>query len=485
MTSRRSRPGAAARAPRQGRENPLRTGHVRVVMRSRPFVLVAALGLFGLVVPAPVRAQASSPPQVAAPAPPAPAAADLAGAMEAFAAGMDAKERKDFAQYRAGIERAVELLPDPARLLYRLAVARLLAGDAPGAIAAYRRQVDAGFARDPRQDPELAALLPDPAFREALARLDALPTPVAASSVAFELPVRDLIEGIAHDPKSGAFYFSSVAQRKILRRTKDGAVSDFVPSGAQGLLSPLGLAVDTEHRRLWMVAAGLPQTVGLKKADRNKSALMAFDLDTGAWQRTVDAPPGERSWNDLELAADGSVFVSDPAAKSILRVKPDGGILTLLAGEEILGSPGGLALSADGRLLYVADWTNGLGVLDLQSKEAEGAARGSWMRPPAGATVLGIDGLRRQGNRLIAIQNGVFPPRILSLELGAGGRTLLSAKTLEKNLPEWDEPTLGVVVDGALFYVSNSHWPSFPGNESSPTDTTKLTPTAIRRLPLD
>ncbi len=448
-------------------KKPFGVGAVRGSMRFLPLAFAAGLGFATSAI---LGAQTAPP------------AADLAGAMQAFAAGMDAKERKDFVQYRAGIERAVELLPDPARLLYRLAVARLLAGDAPGAIAAYSRQVDAGIARDPRKDPELAALLPEPAFREALTRLDALPTPLSVSALAFELPARDLIEGIAHDSKSGSFYFSSVPQRKIVRRTKDGTVSDFVASGSHGLLSPLGLAVDAEHRRLWMVAAGLPQTSGLKKADRNKSALFAFDLDTGAWQRTVDAPPGDRSWNDLELAADGSVFVSDPAAKAILQVKPDGGILTLLAGEEILGSPGGLALSADGRLLYVADWTNGLGVLDLA---AAGAARWTWLRPPAGATVLGLDGLRRQGNRLIAIQNGVFPPRILALELAADGRSLVSAKTLEKNLPEWDEPTLGVVVDGALFYVSNSHWPSFPGDESSPTDTTKLTPTAIRRLPLD
>ncbi|MEO8197484.1 MAG: hypothetical protein ABI689_12285, partial [Thermoanaerobaculia bacterium] len=221
---------------------------------------------------------------------------------------------------------------------------------------------------------------------------------------------------------------------------------------------------------------------GLKVSERKKSALLAFDLDTGVWLRTFDAPPGDRSWNDLELATDGSVLVSDPAAKAILRVKPDGGILTLLAGEEKLGSPGGLALSADSRLLYVADWNNGIGVLDLAGA---GAGHWGWMRPPAGSTVLGIDGLRRQGNRLIAIQNGVMPPRIQSFELASDGRSLVAAKTLEKNVVEWDEPTLGAVVDGALYYVSNSHWPSFPGDESAPTDTSKLSPTAIRRLPLD
>ena len=456
-------------------------------MRMLSPILAAAFGLCALAGSRIVSAQAPVPP----PAPVAHSPAitpDLTGAMQAFTAGLDAKERRDFVHYRAGIERAVELLPDPSRLLYRLAVARLLAGDAPGAVAAFSRQVEAGVFRDPRQDADLAALLPDPRFQEALARLDSLPAPVRASSVAIELPVRDLIEGIAHDPQSGSFFFSSVPQRKVLRRTKDGQVSDFVPSGSHGLLSALGLAVDARNRRLWVVSAGLPQTAGLKKFERKKSALLAFDLDTGAWQQTIEAPPGDRAWNDLELAADGSIFVTDPEAKALLRVKPDGGILTLLAGESYLGSPGGLALSADGRLLYVADWSNGLGVFDLEAPAtgAAGAgARWSWMRPPPDSTVLGIDGLRRQGNRLIAIQNGVTPPRILSLELAADGRSLVAAKTLEKNLPEWDEPTLGVVVDGAFYYIANSHWPSFPGDESAPTDTAKLQPTAVRRLPLE
>ena len=56
---------------------------------------------------------------------------------------------------------------------------------------------------------------------------------------------------------------------------------------------------------------------------------------------------------------------------------------------------------------------------------------------------------------------------------------------LERNLPEWDEPPLGVIADGAFWYVANSHWPSFPGDDSAPTDVTKLSPTSVRRLALD
>jgi hypothetical protein len=434
-------------------------------------VLAASLGLASAALAGPPPAAPEAPAKAVS-------APDLAAATEAFGAALAAKERRDFALYRSGME----LLPDSSRLLYRLAAARLLAGDAPGAVEAFRRQVEAGIARDPRRDPELAALLPDPVFQAALAALDALAAPISRSSEGFQLAERDLTEGIAHDPKSGAFFLSSVHGRRILRRSPDGRVSDFVPAGSHGLLAALGMAADPVRRRLWVVSAGLPHARGIQPAEKNRSALLAFDLDTGAWKQTIDAGPGDHGFNDVELAADGSLFVSDPVAHAILRVQPDGSVTTLVAGADRLGSPGGLALSPDGRRLYVADWTNGLAFVDLAPQGRETL---TWMRPPAGSTVLGIDGLRRHGNRLVAIQNGVAPPRISSFELSSDGRSLVAARTHERNLPEWDEPTLGVVVEGALWYVANSHWPRFAEDGSPPADLATLTPPSVRRLPLD
>jgi outer membrane protein assembly factor BamB len=142
-----------------------------------------------------------------------------------------------------------------------------------------------------------------------------------------------------------------------------------------------------------------------------------------------------------------------------------------------LRSPGGLALSADERTLYVADWSQGLAALDL----ATGAL--AWMRPPAGTTVLGIDGLRRVGETLIAIQNGVTPHRIQRLTLAPDGRSLAASELLERAVPGWDEPTLGIVVDDALVYVANSQWPKF-GEDGATPDPATLADLVIRRLPL-
>jgi len=90
---------------------------------------------------------------------------------------------------------------------------------------------------------------------------------------------------------------------------------------------------------------------------------------------------------------------------------------------------------------------------------------------------------RGDDNRLIAIQNGVAPHRIQAFTLSRDGRALRSAETLERAVPGWDEPTLGVVMDGALVYVSNSQWPKF-GDDGATPERSTLEPTVVRRLPL-
>jgi len=402
---------------------------------------------------------------------------DLAAAEEVFTQALAAQRAGDSRGYRHGIEKAAALLPDPTRLLYRLAGARLGAGDRNGALAALRRQIDASFGRDPRPDPQFAALLSDREFQAEMQRLDALAEPIVASSELFRLPERDaLFEGIARDPASGAWFFSSVHRRKVVRRAADGTITDFVPSGAHGLACALGIAIDADRNLLWIVSAGLPQAAGITAEERDRSALLAVALDSGELRYRIPSPAGKHWWNDLVVARDGTVFVSDAGTAGVMRVAPDGVASTIVDGHG-LRSPGGVALSADERLLYLADWTNGLAVIDLSSGSFH------WMRPPAGSTVLGIDGLRRVGGSLIAIQNGVAPQRIARLVLSDDGREIASGTLLERGVPDWDEPTLGIEVGGDFVYVGSSHWPRFGEDGSSP-DPATLSEPQIRRLRL-
>jgi len=69
--------------------------------------------------------------------------------------------------------------------------------------------------------------------------------------------------------------------------------------------------------------------------------------------------------------------------------------------------------------------------------------------------------LYRHGNELIAIQNGIRPHRVVAYRLSDDGVSIEASRTLASNLPEFDEPTLGVVRGDDFYFVANSHWNRF------------------------
>lgn len=75
-------------------------------------------------------------------------------------------------------------------------------------------------------------------------------------------------------------------------------------------------------------------------------------------------------------------------------------------------------------------------------------------------TILGIDGLYAYKDSLIAVQNGVNPQRVIRLSLNKDLTRFVSFETIEANNPEFDEPTLGVLVKNDFYFIANSQWGS-------------------------
>ena len=224
----------------------------------------------------------------------------------------------------------------------------------------------------------------------------------------------------------------------------------FADRGA-GLWAALGMAVDAPRRRLWVATSALPEMADALPADEGRAALVAFDLDSGRGVARHELPRDRHHvLGDVIVTPAGDVFTTDSTSPAIYRLPVDGRALETIAAGEPFVSLQGLALSADGARLFVADYAKGIFAIDLASRRVR------LLDAPRTAGLLGIDGLYRAGGALLGIQNGTDPPRLL--RLAVDGDRIASAEVVDSAHPKATDPTLGVVVGNRFFYIGNSQW---------------------------
>ena len=361
---------------------------------------------------------------------------------------------QDFPAFLTHSRQLVALTPRSVRARYNLACALALNGRAEEATRGLRELADMDLAFDVEADTDLASLAARPDFRAVVARMKALDTPRGAPAVAFALPEADLItEGIAHDVRTGAFFVSSVHHRKIVRVARDGTVTDFTRNDGPRLLGVVALAVDAPRRSLWASSTAMPAMEGFQAGRSEPSFVVELDVDSGQERRRLqvpeDAPGGEVS--DLAVSAAGALYVSDPLTGRIYVCRAGDDRLRVLVPPGRIGSPQGLAIAPDGTL-FVADYSQGVAVVDTRT----GAVRLLDASPRMALT--GIDGLAWADGRLVGIQNGVRPHRVVRLSVDRSRRRVTGLAILAMNHPDFDEPTLGVMVGGDFYFIANSQY---------------------------
>ena len=160
------------------------------------------------------------------------------------------------------------------------------------------------------------------------------------------------------------FRFSDGFPSKIRRLTADGRLETAIEaSGSNGL--------------------ALGQDGALVAATHDRKELSRYDLVDGSRMRIVGEYGGQpfNSPNDLVLGADGTIWFTDPdyqreaapggqPATRVYRVGTDGRVEVV---DDTLANPNGIALSPDGRTLYVAGGGDD-GVLRAYPLDADGRA---------------------------------------------------------------------------------------------------------------
>jgi len=369
--------------------------------------------------------------------------------------------------------RALDAHPGNATLHYFLALYHARAQDKAASLAHLDKVLALGEGFLPHDGGGFEFLRKDADFLAMRAKLADKEKRVDGAAVAFRLDDKGFIpEGIARDPASGDFYVGSIARKSIARVGKDGKAHAF-SAPEDGLENVLGLAVDWPRRLLYAVS-----TNGFVKAGRERpvNAVLRYDLATG--RRTGEfRVPGALQLNDVAVAPNGEVYASDSRAGTVYRAFADGAADKPLVPPGRMRGTNGLAVSGDGRQLYLAH-SMGIARFDLASGELHDVPQ-----PPQHNTGT-IDGLYWHDGALLGVQNGTNPGRVIRMALDADGRAIQRIDVLlTHHHPDVDEPTTGVVAPDGFHVLATTQVRRYNDDGKIDDPATLKAPTVLR-IPL-
>lgn len=379
----------------------------------------------------------------------------------ASAAGAQAPDPAAVRARIAQLEALVPTIPDPS-LAYLIASDYAELGDRAKTLEWLGRAADARAGFETR-NPAFARFSGDPDFERLRARMAAETASVLRSRRAFVIDRPGLVpEGLAWDP-AGRLFVSDMAGRRILAVDRAGRVRDF----AQGLrLRPVGLKVDRARGRLWVATTNAFWDTPKKEAE-----LLGLDLRTGrvvARHGHADAT----SFNDLDVAPDGDLYVTDSDGGAVYRLPADSPAMQRVTPKGAMAYPNGIAWLNGA--VYVAQ---GIALRRIDPATGEVAR----VRGLPGFPGLGIDGLYAHEGSLIAVQGFGFKGRVSRLQLSPEGDAVAAARLLEAANPAFDVPTTAAPAGDRLYLLANSQLDRLrpDGSVAGP-----LQPIVILELPL-
>jgi hypothetical protein len=387
----------------------------------------------------------------------------------------EAADEAATAAARASLERIQALRkerPGDAVLVFFQAMTHINLGERDAAFELLRSLKGRKLGLIPARGLGFDSVWNDPEFEKLRNELAEDDPKTPDSPVAFRLKDPKLIpEGIAYSPAGERYVIGSIAQRKIIMTDAKGDESDF-SKPSDKLDTVLGLTIDAERGHLYAVSTNgfLDEA---KTARRN--AVVRYHLKNAVYLDRFDAPDAMQL-NDVAVATDGTLYVTDSASATLFRKKWDEKKLTRFGAPGALRGGNGIALGKDG-MLYVASST---GILRIDT------ATGEPMRLPQPDTAMtgGIDGLYWHEGDLIGVQNVTNPGRVIRIALADKGSRISGVTVLQSHHhPDFEEPTTGTIANGALHVIGNSYVRRYlPDGTIKETD--GLKGTAIIAVPL-
>jgi hypothetical protein len=366
-------------------------------------------------------------------------------------AARDARVKGDWAASRGHLERIDATLTGHPAVVAALARASAHLADTTRVLAELERLAAEGVWYDTEADTQLT-LVRGARGADVIARLRANLAPVGTFVPTATLPEVDFVaEGVVWDAVRQRLLVSSIRHRRIDAVRRDGTVSRFIDLARDSALSPLGMAVDGPRHRLWVATEWTPLGLGSSQADSGRASVLRYDLALGTLRARYDLPraPGPQEPGDIAVAPNGDLLVSDGRGGVVYVIREGSNSLDTLVRAGSLVSPQGLAPDADGKRVFVADYALGIVAFDRRTGAVQPVPR------PRDVAANGVDGLILVGDRLIGVQNGVTPNRLVAFDLDAAHSRIVGARTLVRDTTRIREPTHLTIVGREIYYVAN------------------------------
>jgi len=235
----------------------------------------------------------------------------------------------------------------------------------------------------------------------------------------------------------GALIIGSLGHGNILRVAPGKTTAEeWIKAGTGGLNGVLGVYADEKYKLLWVCSNNL-------EGKGEATAVMSFDLKSGAPKGTYRLPGEGPLCNDIAVGSDGTAYVSDTRLNSILMLRPGAKSLEVAAKDPLLAGADGLAFG-DKSTLYVNSVTaNQILRLDLgpdgKSKSIIDLKLPRMLDRP--------DGMREVGAHRLLLAENSGKMSIVTFE-GPGMQTVV-LKTIKEGL----ESTPGVTATRGMAWI--------------------------------
>jgi hypothetical protein len=315
------------------------------------------------------------------------------------------------------------------------------------------------------------SLARDPRFAPLAAKLEKTSPKLNRGAVAFRVKQISgeeiLPEGIAYDDEAKRWFLGDAHHKRVYIVDAAGQAKIF----AALPLIPLGMKVDRARNALWIAT----YSGDFVPAEKKEAALEKLDLRTGKRIARYQYP-GAKLFNDIALASNGDLYITDSERGSVLRLLAKGEKLEEFIPPDSLRYPNGIAISTNGRNVFVAQST-GIVVAETATKKF---AR---LNQSVDTISAGIDGLYFHDGALIGVQNGISPHRVTRFRLNEGRDSISGVEVLESRSEHFLVPTTGAIADDVMFVLANAQLGQLT-DKGTVRDPKTLRDLVILRLPL-